>query len=383
MFPMRFRLLPTLLIAAATVAGPVRASEDPQADLERVRRSIGALQESVRADMGRRDRLAVQLREAEGQVRDAASRLSDVRRRIAASDRRLAGLMTERRRQEEVLVAQRDALAAQLRSAYVNGREEQLKLLLNQQDPVAIGRMLVYYGYFGKARAGQIATIEDAVRRLEQLAAEEKTTRAALEQLAREQEREVRELDAARGERAAALGQINAQIRTRSDNIAKLRREAASLQKLVDDLRRSLREVPPPDTGQPFDRVRGKLSWPVAGRVVASFGAPRGGGLRWNGVLIAAARGAEIRAPYPGRVVYADWLPGLGLLLIVDHGGSYLSLYGHNEQIYKPVGATVAAGEVIGTVGDSGGREEPGLYFEIRRGARPVDPRVWFARPSP
>jgi murein hydrolase activator len=379
---MRLRfLLPLLLIV---VVGQARgAGDDPEADLERLRESIDTLQQSVRQDMGRRDRLAVQLREAERRAGDSAARLTAIRRRIRASDRRLGELVAERRRNEQVLAAERDALAAQLRSAYVNGREEQLKLLLNQQDPVAIGRMLVYYGYFGKARAAQITTIEKAMRRLDELELEERATRAELARAAAEQASQVRALDAARGERRAALGQINAQIRNRNERIAKLRREAAAVQKLVEDLRRSLRDVPPPDTGQPFDRVRGKLAWPVAGRAVANFGAPRGGGLRWNGVLIAAARGAEVKAPYGGRVVYADWLPGLGLLLIVDHGGGYLSLYGHNEQIYKAVGTTVAPGDVIATVGDSGGREEPGLYFEIRRGSRAVDPRPWFSRPSP
>ena len=126
--------------------------------------------------------------------------------------------------------------------------------------------------------------------------------------------------------------------------------------------------------------MRGKLPWPVPGRIVANFGQSRGGGLKWNGVLIATERGTEVHAPYAGRVVYADWLPGMGLLIILDHGGGYMTLYGHNEQLYKGVGETVAAGDVIATVGDTGGQAQPDLYLEVRKGTTPLDPRHWFRR---
>ena len=374
----------TLLLLFMLLAGAGHADRgDPEEDLARIREKIGALQQSVREDLGRRDRVVVQLREAEAKVGEASRRLAAVRRDIRASDLRLAGLRAERQRNERILLEERDALAAQLRAAYVNGREEQLKLLLNQQDPAAIGRMLVYYGYFGRARADRIGTIETAVHRLEQVTVEERETRAGLERLAKQQAQEVRSLDGARGERRAALSEVNSQIRSRKDSLAKLRREAAAVQRLVEDLRRRLPEVPPPEGGLPFERVRGRLPWPVAGRIIENFGAPRGGGLRWNGLLISAERGAEVRAPYGGRVVYADWLPGLGLLLIIDHGGGYMSLYGHNEQIFKAAGTAVATGDVIASVGDSGGRDTPALYFEIRRGARAIDPRPWFGRSAP
>jgi septal ring factor EnvC (AmiA/AmiB activator) len=120
----------------------------------------------------------------------------------------------------------------------------------------------------------------------------------------------------------------------------------------------------------------------VAGKVTARFGQPRGGGLKWNGVMIEAARGTPVKALYDGRIAYADWLPGMGLLVIVDHGG-YMSLYAHNEQLYKAVGERVSGGDAIATVGDTGGRSVPGLYLEIRRGTKAVDPVPWFRRPLP
>ena len=174
---------------------------------------------------------------------------------------------------------------------------------------------------------------------------------------------------------------MNAQIRTRNDSIAKLKREAASLEKLIADLRKAMSDLPPA-AGQAFEKVRGRLAWPVSGKITARFGQARGGGLKWNGVMIEAARGTVVNALYDGRVAYADWLPGMGLLIIVDHGG-YMSLYAHNEQLYKAVGARVEGGEAIATVGDTGGRSQPGLYLEIRRGAKAIDPVPWFRRPSP
>jgi septal ring factor EnvC (AmiA/AmiB activator) len=349
--------------------------------LQEVRERIEDLQRSIRRDTDRRDAVSAQLRDAEEKVRVARGRLGDVRERLAASDARLSGLTAERERAERTLREERRTLASQLRSAYMSGREEQLKLLLSQEDPAAFGRMLVYYSYLGRARAGKIAEIESAVAALEQAAQQETEERERLAALETDSRRELASVDSARAERSKAIRAINSKIRNNSDTIAKLRREAAGLQKLVADLRRALRDLPP-GAGQAFEKLRGKLAWPSAGRLVARFGQPRGGGLKWNGVLIEAGRGAEIRALYEGRVAYSDWLPGMGLLLIIDHGG-YMSLYAHNEQLFKAVGDRVEGGEVIATVGDSGGRSQPGLYLEIRRGATPVDPVPWFRRPAP
>ena len=368
-----------LLLLAAQPALP--AERDPEKQLQEVRERIEGLQRSIRRDTDRRDSLSAQLRDAEEKVRGARGRLGSVRKRLAASDARLSELTAERKRTERTLREQRLALATQLRSAYMSGREEQLKLLLSQEDPAAFGRMLVYYSYLGRARAGKIAEIEAAVAALEQAALQEAEEREQLAALESDSRRELSSVDSARTERGKAVRAINSQIRNNNDTIAKLKREAAGLEKLVAELRRALRNLPP-GAGQAFEKVRGKLAWPAGGKVVARFGQPRGGGLKWNGVLIAAGRGAEVRALYEGRVAYSDWLPGMGLLLIIDHGG-YMSLYAHNEQLFKAVGDRVEGGEVIATVGDSGGRSHPGLYLEIRRGATPVDPVPWFRRPTP
>jgi septal ring factor EnvC (AmiA/AmiB activator) len=374
-------LLPTLLcLLLALPAGA--ASKDPEADLKRVKQRIEQLQRSVRQDVARRDKLSANLRESEEAVAAARRRLDDVRRRIRESDARLAALAAERSQAEKRLEEQRDELAAALRAAYVTGKEEHLKLLLSQKDPAALGRMLVYYSYFGQARAERIGEIEQAVARLGELAEDEKAERDKLAALEQEREREVATVEAARADREKALAAVKGQIKSSEDTIGKLKREARALEKLIADLRKALDQAPAP-SGQPFERVRGKLPWPVPGRLVATFGQSRGGGLKWNGVLIATERGTEVKAPYAGRVVYSDWLPGLGLLLILDHGGGYMTLYGHNEQLYRAVGESVEAGDPIATVGDSGGQARPELYLEVRKGTTPQDPRKWFRGSRP
>ncbi len=346
-----------------------------------MRDKIAELQRSVRRDTDRRDALSGQLRNAEEGVRDARGRLGDVRKRLAESDARLKALAADRAKNEAALAKQREVLAAELRSAYVGGREEQFKMLLSQEDPATLGRMLTYYSYFGRARSAKIAEIQSIVARLDEDAKAEAAERERLAALESESRQELASVDAARSERSRALKAMNAQLKTRNDSLAKLKREAAALEKLVTDLRRAMSDLPPTG-GQAFEKVRGRLAWPVAGKITARFGQARGGGLKWNGVMIEAPRGSAVKALYDGRIAYVDWLPGMGLLVIVDHGG-YMSLYAHNEKVYKAVGDRVEGGESIATVGDTGGRSQPGLYLEIRRGTKPVDPIPWFRRSSP
>jgi murein hydrolase activator len=365
----------------AQLAASALGQTDAEKELREVRERIEALQRTMRRDTDRRDALSGQLRDAEENVRGAREKLGDIRKRLAVSDATLKRLAAERARSEAALRKQRDVLAAELRSAYVGGREEQLKMLLSQEDPATLGRMLVYYAYFGRARASKIAEIQGIVAKIDEDAAAEAAERERLAALEAESREQLSAVDAARDQRSRALKSMNAQIRNRNDSIAKLKREAASLEKLIADLRRAMSDLPPTG-GQAFEKVRGRLNWPVAGKVTARFGQSRGGGLKWNGVMIEAARGTPVKALYDGRIAYADWLPGMGLLVIVDHGG-YMSLYAHNEQLFKAVGTPVAGGDAIATVGDTGGRSVPGLYLEIRRGAKAIDPVPWFRRPSP
>jgi murein hydrolase activator len=242
--------------------------------------------------------------------------------------------------------------------------------------------MFAYYSYFGRARAEQIDRINATLASIEELDGELAAEDERLAGLEEQRKAELGKLDAARAQRGKVLASLQAESKERAQNLERMKREQGALEKLLRDLKRAMERFPP-DTATAFGRQRGKLAWPVQGRLVARFGEIRAGGLRWDGVMVAAERGAPVKAVAQGRVVYADWLPGLGLLTIVDHGEGYLSLYGHNDRLYKAVGERVSAGESLAAAGDSGGRARPELYFEIRKAGKPVDPRPWFRSESP
>jgi septal ring factor EnvC (AmiA/AmiB activator) len=379
-----FALLAALLVhgfpaGLTEAAGPTPAQKE--AELKRVRSRIERIQKEVNADIEKRDRLGAELRDAEQSAQTARRRLEEAREHRLKSESQLAELTREQARREAELATERAALAGELRTAYVNGREEQLKLLLNQEDPASFGRTLAWYGYFGRARAGRIDGIRDKLEHLalvrEKIAAETERLRA----LEVRQQQEVDALNAAQKRRNRAVASIDSQIKSRDGQISRLQSQARSLEKLIAELRKALENVPVARQA-PFESLRGKLPWPVqSGKVLARFGQPRAGGsLRWQGMLVGTDRGARVRAPFAGRVVYADWLPGMGLMIVLDHGKGYMSLYGHNEELFRKVGEPVAAGDVIASVGDSGGNNQPALYFEVRRGREPVNPENWLQR---
>jgi murein hydrolase activator len=381
------RLAPLLLVLAPLIAAPgfaaATSSADTEAALGRVRTRIREVTDAVQGDVARRDSVARELKAADEALAAAKKRLEDVRARRAASEARQAELKAEEGRAARELDAERDALAGQLRSAYVGGQDEGLKVLLNAGDPAMLGRMLVYYSYLGRARADRIRSINERAERLEALDEALAAENARLAALEDERRREASAYDAARAERQRALGELQARIASHSAELKELKANAASLEDLLARLRAALEDFDSPEfvgpggAGRPFADVHGRLPWPAHGKLVAQFGEQRAAGMKWQGLLLETRRSGEIRAAYFGRVVYADWLPGLGLLMIVDHGGGYLSLYGYNEKLYKAVGDRVRPGEVIAaSFGDSAARPE--LYFEIRQGARPVDPRPWL-----
>jgi septal ring factor EnvC (AmiA/AmiB activator) len=369
------------LMAVADDPNPAKA----EAELKAVRSQIEKVKAEMERDAGRRDQLTKELEESEKTVGAARGALEKLRRERTTHTARRTELANEKRAEEAALAKDREALAGQLRAASMIGRQEPIKLLLNQQDPGQTGRVLVYYQYFGRARASQIAAIDAHLAEIDTLDAELAAEEERLLALEEQQRGEVAKLTSARERRGKALVTLEAESKNRAKELERLKDQQGGLEKLVRELRRALERIDkfPTDSKDAFARLRGKLAWPVAGRLVASYGQVRAGGMKWDGVLLAGAQGTPVRAVYHGRVVYADWLSGLGLLTIIDHGDGYLSLYGHNERLYKEVGERVTAGETIATVGDSGGRSSPALYFEIRKAGKPVDPRPWFKSAAP
>ncbi len=379
------RFATLVLVAGPIVFAPEGIAADPspakaEADLKAVKTQIDKVKAAMERDAGKRDKLTREIEESEKTVGAARDELEKLRRERAERTARRAGLAEERSREQAALARDRGALAGQLRAASMIGQQEPLKLLLNQRDPGQTGRVLVYYQYFGRARATQIAAIDAHLADLARLDAELAAEEERLAALEARQKGELSRLTEARERRGRALVALDTESKNRAKELERLKEQQESLEKLVRELRRAQERMPkfPTDSKDAFAKLRGRLTWPVAGKLAASYGQTRAGGVKWDGMLFTGSQGSPVRAVYHGRVVYADWLSGLGLLIIVDHGDGYLSLYGHNERLYKGVGERVTAGDTIATLGDSGGRPRPELYFEIRKAGRPIDPRPWF-----
>ena len=381
------RCLPTLLLLISALPTGAVGQDDgsglakiKEQELEEVRDRISDLKKSMDKSARDRDRLTEDLQKAEVAIGEKRLRLQDLERERAWSAKRLAELDAAIAGREAELAVESGHLSAQVRAAYMSGNQEKIKLLLNQRDPAMLGRMMAYYRYFNDYRADNIGAVTEKIRELAAMHSEVAAEEARLADLARTRSAELEKLAAAQAERQELLAALKQRMAAEGREIERLAAQEQDLARLIAELTSILSDYPI-TSEEPFSEFRGRLTWPVAGTLLRDFGQPRvGGELKWNGVVLAAPRGREVRSVYHGRVAFADWLAGMGLLVIVDHGEGYMTLYGYNETILKNAGDWVAPGDVIATVGDSGGQSEAGLYFEIRRGTQPLNPRRWVTR---
>jgi septal ring factor EnvC (AmiA/AmiB activator) len=349
-------------------------------ELEEVRERISELKRSMDQSAASRDRLTGELQTAEVEISEKRIRLKELERERDYSinqKRKLDGQIEQR---EAELESEASELASQVRAAYMNGSQERIKLLLNQRDPATLGRLITYYRYLNDYRAGNIETVSAFLRELAELRGKVAAEEARLANLAKQRYDELTKLNTAQEKRGQLLVSLRGRMADEGREIEQLAAQEKDLSQLIAELSSILSDYPI-SSESPFSEHKGRLTWPVAGSLVHDFGQPRvTDRLKWNGVVLAAPRGHEVRSVYHGRVVFSDWLAGLGLLVIVEHGEGYMTLYGYNETTLKNTGDWVAPGDVIATVGDSGGQSRTALYFEIRRGTRPLNPRKWVTR---
>ncbi|HIP52713.1 MAG TPA: hypothetical protein EYH03_01700, partial [Chromatiales bacterium] len=264
------------------------------------------------------------------------------------------------------------------------GGQQRIKLLLNQQEPDAVSRMMVYYDYLNRARSQRLSELQDELARLDEIEKEITAETTRLTELEEIHKAEQQHFKHSRQERKKLIALLNQDIRSKGGRLEELRQDEKRLQRLIDRLQQTLADIPVNvEESPPFAKRAGKLAWPVKGRLAIRFGAPRKlGKLRWEGVFISAREGREVKAIHHGRVAFADWLRGYGLLIIVDHGDDYMTLYGHNQVLFRETGEWVAPGEVIALAGESGGQSRSGVYFGIRHKGKPVDPIRWCRKPE-
>lgn len=369
--------LAILLCVPAAHAGRNAGSED----LARTQEKIALAQQRLESTRGVLTANQTQLRDAE----KAIERVTTAMRELRRQERSLATALAKLEMQRNALVtktqAQVAALARDVRAAWLLARQQQLRLWLNADDPQQLARIVRYYDYLQRDRTRRIAEYNEATA---SLAATRMRVVAEQQQLAETRAKlaaNERELAQARDKRKQAVDILAGELRLRSNELKRLREDAAALRRLSNAAREAFRDLPPEATDAPIKARKGKLRWPVIGRIAARYGSPLAEGkLSLNGILIAAPEGSEVRAVHPGRVVYADWLRGYGLLAIIDHGDGYLTIYGHNQALNRATGDWVKEGETIATVGASGGNAAPGLYFELRHGGDPQNPALWLRR---
>lgn len=369
-----------VLFILILLIGPAAASDPSPEDLEALRERIGELQSKLEEDLKERDSLRHELRRTEVQIGKLAREKRNLEARLESAGRRLEKLENEQREMAREKATQVDWLSRTVRAGYMSGRQALLKLLLNQEQPDRLSRLLRYQDYFQQARSQRVHVLNSDLAELKRITREVEEARRELAQREQALSQRQRQLRDAFARREEALVSLNQSLGEKKQKLERLRADEQRLEKLLADMADSLSDIPARPGGKPFGKLTGKLPWPVEGQRRVGFGERREGALRWNGVLLQAGAGDPVRAIHGGRVVYSEWLRGYGLLTILDHGDGYLSLYGYNQSLLRDLGEWVSTGDVIALAGNSGGHRETGVYFEIRHQGKPVNPERWCDR---
>lgn len=320
------------------------------------------------------------LRAADLEIQANALELRKLESTRQEHDTELSKLDAERQTYLSSLDERRNMLAEQIMAAYRLGRESRLKLVLNQDSPALLSRTLAYYDYFSRSQTTQIAELREVLETLDTMQAKINIELSALDEVQKDQQVVLDEMTGQRDERKVIIENLSNQISTDETRLAEMQNNRKDLEALLERLSDALADIPA-DLGKrlgPGD-LKGKMPIPVKGRVKHAYGQPRTAGLHWQGWLIGASSGSEVSAIAYGRVAYSDWLRGYGLLMIIDHGDGFMSLYANNESLLREVGDWVEPGATISTVGSSPLNGD-GLYFEIRKNGKAMDPAVWLKR---
>lgn len=380
---------------------------DKKEDLKELRGRIDSLRKELSASEESRADAADQLKQAERQISEGQRKLVLLQRNQTRLENTLKDLARQSRELESTLTQQQTQLEKLLYRQYLQGSPDALQLMLNGDNPNQLTRDLYYLSTIARARTELLGDIRGTLKKQKSLTEDARNRAAELAEVEAEQKAQQAELLQQRAERQKILNQIASKVRSQKQEIGALQRNEKRLTNLVDRLTKLLAEQarkPPPPPSRPapgqkappagagpenqhlpsatsgnFARLRGQLRLPARGQVIGRFGAPREGGSTWKGLFIRAGAGSEVKAVANGQVVYAEWMRGFGNLMVIDHGAGYLTVYGNNDSLLKQVGDRVQGGETVGTVGNSGGNQDSGLYFELRHQGQALDPMKWVS----
>ena len=368
------------MLALLLFLPPLAAEDDVSRErLEAVKEQIAEVSDWLEQARQDEDRHRRDLREAEQAIGRINRRLGELEKRGRKLDTELSALRTEQNELEARVARGRETLRDLIRSAWMEGDHAALRLLLSETDPLDIARLMTWHEYMGNHAQQKLETLADTRRQLERNRESTRQARTKLQETRESVRRRRAELARQRKEREKALAAVRSGINQRESTLSQLKEDRDRLSDLLRQMEDSVSSLRPPDDVRPFESLRAKLPWPVRGNVSRRFGeSVRGSDMQTNGIRIRSEDQAPVKAVHYGRVVFADWLRGFGLMIIIDHGDGFMSLYGNNETLNHGPGEWVNRGDTIALAGSSGGRDKPGLYFEIRRDGQPENPETWL-----
>lgn len=356
------------------------ADDKQQARLDDLKRSITSLEKKLIASDKEKNSLQSELKKVEIEASQINRSLRQLRKKITDFEKKLSSLDKQEVELQNDIALQSGAIVDQISAAYKLGNQEPIKLLLNQEDPQKIARVFKYYGYFLQARTEKIQRYMADVDKLSKVIEDINRQKLELTKSRAELESGQKKLRGQVKKRSGTLSKLQASLRTDKKKLGSLQKERGKLEEILSAVEEAVTDMKLPKNYQPFVSRKGKLKWPLKGSVAHSYGSPRSGELRWEGWLISAKAGAAVNAVHNGRVVFSNYLRGFGLLIILDHGDGYMTLYAHNQELLKDTGDWVQSSETVARAGDTGGLSKPALYFEIRKQGKPADPKSWLGR---
>lgn len=365
----------------STFSTPIMAA-DKTSELNAVKAQINALQDVLKKQKKDESQSEKTLRKIEESLASIRRNLQQQDKKIRQQTKQLSSLQLESASLQKRLSKQQAHLKQQIQSAYFIGQQGQLQLILNQHDSATVGRMLTYYQYLNDARAKRIHTVQDDLKQLASVRKRISNEKSSLQKLRQKKSQDLAALSSQFKEREQFLSSLRASMQNQEVELSSLEKDKRRITTLINSLETVIDDIPakPPESIT-FSKRKGRLPWPSKGNVKHSFGSLRAGqDLRWQGVFIRSKAGRQVSAVADGRVVFADWLAGFGLIVIIDHQDNYMSLYAHNSVLFKEVGDWVNANQAIAEIGKTGGIEQAGLYFEIRKKGVPVNPKIWLAK---
>jgi septal ring factor EnvC (AmiA/AmiB activator) len=376
----------TFILAMATPVFAEVSSSDPEKlkqELESLEAEIAKFQELMKNTENQKSDLEDTLEVNEKSIGRILKKIKQIQEDLVRSEDKLSSLTGEQNQLNKQKAIQQDHIIQQIRASHELGNQQYLKVVLNQEDPNQLARMLTYYDYFNRARLERIESYEATIAELDIIEAKITAQVLSLNNQQMQLDEQKSGLLVVQAQKELVLVALNEEISRTGDAIEKRESDRERLEALLERIVAGIANLPTSADAVPFSNMRGNLFLPAAGKIIRTFGARRSEGkLRWDGVLIKTDEGEPVHSIHYGRVVFSDWLRGYGLLLIINHGEGYMSLYGHNQVLFRETGDWVTAGELIANVGNSGGQRESGLYFEIRSAGKPSDPQLWcHARP--